>query len=154
VRKPFKKRKLHHPELISRQLLKRGVDVLFAPGGIDVVVVIGSRIGNRQQIGIDKYMVAAATPHVDTSVLRDTKHPRCRRRFAAIELMGLAPDGFHHVLGYVGCGKWRQAEPKHLGVNPWPEMIEQHRESFAVALDTDCGEQIVELAGSALFAPL
>jgi hypothetical protein len=69
--------------------------------------------------------------------------------------MGFAPDGFHHVLGYVGCGKWRQAEPEQLGVNPRSEMIEQLREGFAVALDADCGEQVVELTGSALyvFAP-
>jgi hypothetical protein len=48
--------------------------------------------------------------------------------------MRLAPDGFHHVLGDIGCGKWRQAEPKHLCVNPRPEVIEQRSERFTVAL--------------------
>lgn len=144
----FEKRELHHSELIPWQFLERRMDMLLALRGVDAVIIIRRGIGNGEEVGIDENMVAVAPPHIDAPVLRDTKHPCRRCRFGTIKLMRFAPDGFHHVLSDVGCGKWRQAKPDHLRVNPWPEMIEQRVESFTVAFDADSGQQIIEIAGT------
>ena len=90
-------------------------------------------------------MLAAAAADVDAAIEGDAKHPGRGRRFAAIEQMRLAPDRLHHVLGDVGGGKRRQAQPEHLGVHARPEMIEQRGKGLVVAIGAHRGEEIVQL---------
>ena len=63
--------------------------------------------------------------------------------------MRLAPDRLHHVLGDVGCGKRRQAEPDHLRLHARHEVIEQNGESRAVAIGADRSQQFVEIVRGA-----
>src|SRR5580700_2290604 len=154
MRQAFEKGELHHFELLTRQGIERGADVLFLLRGGDAGVTARGRIRTGEQVRVRIAVLAAAAADVDAAIVGDTEHPGGGRRFATIEQMRLAPDRFHHVLGDVGGGERRQPETKHLGVHARPEMIEQHGERLVVAMGAHRGKEIVQLRpfGRSIFA--
>src|SRR5580698_736685 len=154
VRQAFEEGELHHFELLARQRTERGADMFFLLRGSDAGVAARAWIGNGEQVRVGVTVLPAAAADVDAPIEGDTEHPGGGRRFAAIEQMRLAPDRFHHVLGDVGGGGWRQPKPEHLRVHPRPEMIEQRGKRLVVAMGADRGEEIVQLVafGRSIFA--
>src|SRR5580700_195937 len=154
VRQALEEGELHHFELLPRQGIERGADMLFLLRGGDAGIAARGRIGNGEQIRVGVAVLAAAAADVDAAIEGDTEDPGGGRRFAAVEQMRLAPDRLHHVLGDVGGGKRRQPKPQHLGMHARPEMIEQRGERLVVAVGAHRRQKIVQLAafGRSIFA--
>src|SRR5579862_1074897 len=154
VRQAFEEGELHHFELLARQRVECGADVLFPLRGGDTGIAARAGIRNGEQIRVRVAVLAAAAADIDAAVEGDTEYPGGSRRFAPIEQMRLAPDRLHHVLGDVGGGERREPKPEHLGMHAWPEMIEQRGERLIIATGAHRGEEIVQLVafGRPIFA--
>jgi hypothetical protein len=154
VRQAFEEGELHHFELLARQRIERGADVLFPLRVGDAGVTARGGIGNGEQVRVRVAVLAAAAADVDAAIVGDAEHPGGGRRFAPVEQMRLAPNRLHHVLGDVRGSERRQPKAEHLGVHPRPEMIEQSCERLVVAIRAYGGKEIVELVafGRTIFA--
>jgi hypothetical protein len=62
VRQALEKGELHHFELLARQGIERGADVLFPLRGGDAGVAARAGIGNGEQIRVRVAVLAAARP--------------------------------------------------------------------------------------------
>ena len=147
VRQSFEKGQLHHFELLLRQGIEGCVHLLFALRCVKASIAGFGGIGYGEEILVRVAMRAAASSDIDAAVAGDAEDPGGGSRFAAIEQMRLAPDGFHHVLRDVGGSERSEPQPEHLGLHARSEMIEQGGKGLAVAVDANRRQEIVQLMG-------